>query len=344
MGKTRNYILQTEEKVLNNEDIGFDEAVRLMGAEGPDLMFLFASANRIREKFCGNHIHICGIVNAKSGACSENCVFCSQSARNRTRIETYKLMDPDDILEASRAAAANGAQGFGIVAAWRSITRGEALDSICTAIRKIRQEGGIIPHVSLGIIDDPAVAEMLAEAGAEEYNINLETARSFFPKICTTHGYDDRIKTVKYVKAAGMRVCCGGIFGLGESREQRVELAMELRELEPDTTPLNFYHHTEGNNVDVNAVKPIEPLEALKIAAVFRFVLPGTVLKIAGGRETTLGEFQSMMFLTGLNSCMVGDYLTTRGRDAHTDMELIRHSGMSIKSEIRNTGCGHELI
>ena len=326
----RDFILEMEEKVLGGIDVSFEEAVKLMGSKGSELMFLFACANRIREKFCGNEIHLCGIVNAKSGACSENCIFCSQSGHHQTNIEAYKLMEADSILEASRDAVKNGAGCFGIVAAWRGIKKGKALDNICTAVRKICVEGKIAPHLSLGLIEDQEVAERLAEAGATEYNLNLESGRSFYPDVCTSHSFEDRIKTVQYVKAAGMRVCCGGIFGLGESPDQRVELAVKLRELQVDTTPLNFYHHLEGNNVDVAKVGKISPLEALKIAAVFRFVLPKNIIKIAGGRENTLGEFQSMMFFAGVNSCLVGNYLTTAGRDAKMDLDLIKECGLSV--------------
>ncbi|MFC1586096.1 biotin synthase BioB [Fibrobacterota bacterium] len=319
-----------EKKVLDGAEISPAEALDLMKAEGPDLMSLFASAGRIREKFCGRRVHLCGIVNAKSGVCPEDCAFCSQSIHHNTDVPEYRLMDSGTILEASRKAVKDGAGAFGIVTAWRGIRKGGDLDNICEALRNISDEGRVEPHVSLGIIEDPEVARMLADAGALEYNINLETARSFFPSICMTHSHADRVSTVRYVKAAGMRVCCGGILGLGESPEQRVELAMELRELKVDTVPLNFYHHQEGNRVELAKVKKMQPLEALKIAAVFRHILPSAVLKIAGGRETTLGEFQCMMFLAGLNSTMVGNYLTTAGRDAMMDVALVEQSGLRI--------------
>ena len=330
MTHTRDFILEQEEKVLAGEAISEDAALRLMETPGTHLMYLFAAANRIREERCGPGIHLCGIVNAKSGACSENCNFCAQSAIHPTGIETYNLMDPNSILEASRKSAGNGAKAFGIVTAWRGIKKGRGLDQICEAIRRIKAEGQIVPDLSLGLIEDPEVAFALAEAGAIEYNHNLESGPSFFPNICDTHSFEDRVRTIQYVKAAGMRVCSGGIFGLGENNAQRVELGLELRKLEVQTTPLNFYHHTEGNRVDVKHIKPLGPMEALKIVAVFRFILPENVIKIAGGRESTLGEFQSLMFLTGANSTMVGHYLTTTGRSAEDDLRLIRDSGLCV--------------
>jgi biotin synthase len=326
----RDVILELENQVISGSEVSFDEAVRLLKADNDNFMFLFASANRIRRHYCGDDIHLCGIVNAKSGACSEDCVFCAQSARHETGVTAYSLMNSEAILRAAKKAEANGARSFGIVAAWRGIREGEALDSICRAIRRIKKETSLVPDVSLGLIDSPNVARRLGEAGAGEYNINLEAGPGFFPKLCSTHAFEERVKTIEYIKRAGMRVCCGGIMGLGETVEQRVELAMELRKLNVDTVPLNFYHHVEGNPVDVEATSPLGPLEALKTVAVFRFILPKTTLKIAGGRETTLGEFQSMMFLTGANATMVGHYLTTKGRNAEEDLALIRECGMKV--------------
>ncbi len=324
------FVSSMEKKVLSGASIEFDEAVELIQLTGADRLQLFASAHRIREAYCGNEVHLCGIVNAKSGACSENCNFCSQSAAHDTNIPTYSLLDSDSILEASDTAAKNGASAFGIVTAWRGIKKGRGLDQICEAIQKIKNAGKIVPDLSLGLIEDPDVAQALADAGAVEYNHNLEAGPSFFPNICTTHKFEDRVKTIQYVKAAGMKVCSGGIFGLGETPAQRVELGFELKKLDVKTTPLNFYHHTEGNNVDLAKLKKISPLEALQIVSVFRFILPGNVLKIAGGRESTLGEFQSMMFLTGANSTMVGHYLTTSGRQPADDLALIEESGLVL--------------
>jgi biotin synthase len=174
------------------------------------------------------------------------------------------------------------------------------------------------------------VAEMLATAGGAEYNLNLEAASSFYPQICTTHSFEERINTINYVKAAGMRVCSGGILGLGELPSQRVELALELKKLKVNTVPLNFYHHIDGNPVNISETGNISPLDALKIVSVFRFIMPEVILKIAGGRENTLEEFQSLMLLTGANSIMVGNYLTTTGRRPEVDMELINKCGMFV--------------
>ncbi len=330
MAGMRSFILEMEDKVLSGQDISPSEAVQLIEVDASDQMQLFASANNIREEKCGSEIHLCGIVNAKSGSCSEDCNFCSQSVLHDTDIDSYNLLDSDALLEASRQAAENGAGAFGIVTAWRGIRKGKALDQVCEALRKIKADGRIIPDLSLGLIEDPEVAFALAEAGAVEYNHNLETAPSFFSNVCTTHSFEHRVKTIKYAQDAGLKICSGGIFGLGESPAQRVELAFELKKLNIQTSPLNFYNHTEGNNVDLSQLKVLTPLEALKIVAVFRFVLPTNILKIAGGRETTLGEFQSMMFLTGANSSMVGHYLTTSGRKPEDDLLIIKESGLHV--------------
>ncbi len=324
------FILKMQDNVLAGDSITPEEALKLLDSKGSDALLLFSAANRIREKFTGNGIHICGIVNAKSGACSENCNFCSQSASHPTAIENYSLLDPDSLVDASRKAASNGAKAFGIVTAWKGIKKGKQLDIICEAIRKIKAEGRIVPDLSLGLIDDPEVAVTLAEAGAIEYNHNLESGPSFFPNICTTHSFQDRVTTIQNLKLAGLRICSGGIFGLGETNSQRIELAFELKKLDVQTTPLNFYHHTDGNAVTINNLEQIKPLEALTIVSVFRFVLPHNVIKIAGGRETTLKEFQSMMFLTGANSTMVGHYLTTSGRTPQDDLNVIKDSGLYV--------------
>ena len=331
------FILAMEEKVLSGEAISSEEAVQLLNTQGADTLLLFSAAHRIREKFTGNGVHLCGIVNAKSGACSENCNFCSQSATHETSVDTYSLLDTDSILEASRTASGNGAKAFGIVTAWRGIKKGKTLDNICASIRKIKADGQIVPDLSLGLIEDPEVAWALAKAGAVEYNHNLEAGPSFFPNICTTHSFEDRVRTIQYIQQAGMRVCSGGIIGLGETKEQRVELAMELKKLNVQTTPINFYHHTDGNNVNVKSIEPIQPLEALGIVSVFRFILPTNTIKIAGGRESTLGEFQSMMFMTGANSTMVGHYLTTSGRKAENDIKLIEDCGLYVSEHSCST-------
>jgi len=330
------FILRCEEKVLNGGGLELDEAEKLLSATGSDQLLLFSAANRIREKFCGSGIHLCGIVNAKSGACSENCNFCSQSVANDTGIDTYSLLDPDSIAKAAGEAAQNGAKAFGIVTAWRGIKKGKGLDQICTAIKKIKEQGLIVPDLSLGLIEDQEVANALALAGAIEYNHNLEASPSFFSKICTTHSFEDRVNTIKYVQAAGMQVCSGGIMGLGESDRQRAELAYELKKLHIRTVPINFYNHTEGNQVDYTNIGPLNPLKALQIVSVFRFILPEAIIKIAGGRETILGEFQSMMYLTGANSSMVGHYLTTGGRKPEDDINLIKTCGL----EHCEHGCG----
>lgn len=327
------FILDMEKKVLSGGEVTFDEALRLIETPRENYFQLYASANRIREAYCGDSVYLCGIVNAKSGACSENCSFCSQAAIHPTSIETYSLMDTEAMLKASHEAYHNGAKAFGIVTAWKGIKKGKVLDKICDTVRQIKAEGKVVPDLSLGIIDDPEVAIALAEAGAEEYNHNLETSRSFFKEICTTHDYDERVRTIQHVKNAGMRVCSGGIFGLGESPKQRVELAFEIKSLDVHNTPLNFYHHTDGNSVDITKVKEMEPLQALAIVSVFRFVLPGNILKIAGGREKILGDFQELMFMTGANSTMLGNYLTTKGRSSADDYALIARSGLKQAEE-----------
>jgi len=200
------------------------------------------------------------------------------------------------------------------------IEPGEELETVLTAIREIRASCSIDPSASLGILDEPT-ARGLAEAGCVTYHHNLETARSFFPNICTTHDYEEDVATVRLAKSAGMKVCCGGILGLGESLEQRIELAETLRELAVDSVPLNFLNPIEGT--PLAGFRQLQPMDCLRIIALFRYYLPATPISVCGGREPNLREVQSWMFMAGASGTMVGNYLTTSGRDRDTDLLML---------------------
>ena len=217
-----------------------EEALELARTAAQDLPDLFAAANRVKFHFVGNQIHLCSIINAKSGRCGENCAFCAQSAHHVTEAPVFPLVTEEAITTAARDAAHKGSGCFGIVTSGTSIGPGKELEMICSALRRIKGEGNIDPSCSLGIIDQETALRLKA-AGAVTYHHNLETARSFFPSICTTHEYEDDIQTVRYARQAGLKVCCGGIFGMGETMAQRVELALTLRELEVDSVPINFH-------------------------------------------------------------------------------------------------------
>lgn len=324
----RNYILEMAEKVLAGGTLAADEAVKLAGATGADRYLLFAEAARIRDSFVGSTVHLCSIINAKSGRCAENCAFCAQSAHHDTGVEVYPLVDEDEIVRCAALAEENGAGCYGIVTSGTRINKADELDSVCRAVSRIKAETGISPSCSLGIMDE-ATALRLKNAGMETYHHNLETSRSFFPQICTTHNYEDDVATIRAAKAVGLRVCCGGIFGLGESFGQRIEMALTLRELQVDSVPLNFLNPVAGTRLE--AADNLTPLECLTIIAVYRFLLPDKRLSVCGGREKNLRELQSWMFLAGANGTMTGNYLTTPGRPPELDRQMLKDLELPVE-------------
>ena len=324
----RNYILTIAEKVLAGGTVEADEALKLAEAAGSDRYLLFAEAARIRDHFLGTAVHLCSIINAKSGRCAENCAFCAQSAHHDTGVDVYPLVDEDEIVRCAALAEKNGAGCYGIVTSGTSINKAEELDSVCRAVGRIKAETGISPSCSLGILDEET-ALRLKNVGMETYHHNLETARSFFSQICTTHDYEDDVATIRAAKSVGLKVCCGGIFGLGETFAQRIEMALTLRELNVDSIPLNFLNPVVGTRLE-NADN-LTPLECLTIIAVYRFMLPGTRLSVCGGREKNLRELQSWMFLAGADGTMTGNYLTTPGRPPELDRQLLKDLEMPVE-------------
>jgi biotin synthase len=314
-------------RVLAGNCPSFEEAKAILGASGADLTFLLAGAHRIRERAFGNRIELCSIINAKSGRCAENCAFCAQSAHHRTSAPTYPLKTRDEIVQGAHQAQADGSHCYGIVTSGTRVREGEEFERILAAIREIRATTTIVPSASLGLLDEQT-AQALSKAGCVTYHHNLETARSFFPNICTTHDYEDDVQTVRVAKAAGMKVCCGGIFGLGESLEQRVELAFTLRELEVDSVPLNFLNPIAGTPLE--GKKDLTPLDCLRIIALFRYLLPERRISVCGGREPNLRDFQSWIFMAGASGTMVGNYLTTSGRDRETDLQMFRDAEVEV--------------
>ena len=323
----RTFILETAQKVLAGDILSTDQALRLIAVDASDLPLLFAEASRIREHFKGRSASLCSIINAKSGRCPENCAFCAQSSAHTTDAQVYPLVDEDEIVRCAKSAEQNGARCYGIITSGTGIQPGAELEKICSAVRRIKAETGIDPSCSLGILD-MATAQALKEAGMVTYHHNLETSRSFFPNICTTHDYEEDVETVRAVKRVGLKVCCGGIFGLGEGFSHRVELAETLRELDVDTVPINFLNPVQGTRLaDANF---LTPMECLKIIALYRFMLPEKALTVCGGRERNLRELQSWIFLAGASGMMTGNYLTTPGRAPEQDRQMLTDLGMTI--------------
>lgn len=316
------------ERVLNGGEVGRDEALWLAGdASFGELLF---HANRLRETFQGDSVHICSIINAKSGACSENCKFCAQSAHHKTGAAVYPLVGKERMLNESGVAAERGADRFGIVTSGESASANRAdFDRICAAARQIHQAGQVTPCVSIGKLSRED-CEQLKAAGLERIHHNLETSERFYPEICTSHPFSERVETVRNAKAAGMQVCCGGIFGLGETWSDRVDLALLLHELAVDAVPLNFLMPLPGTPLADRELLP--PREALRIVALFRFVLPQKEIKVCGGRDLVLRDLQSWIFRAGASGMMIGDYLTTRGRSVDDDLQMLADLGLTPRS------------
>jgi biotin synthase len=303
-----------------------DEALAVARLPLDDLPALIALAHRVRLAWCGPEVELESLINAKSGACAEDCAFCSQSAHFDTGVEVYPFLDLDEVLAAARATRDAGATQFCIVVAVRGPSE-RLLEKVIKAVTAVREETGLEVACSLGLLE-PAQAARLAEAGVRRYNHNLEAPRAVFPSICTTHSYDDRVATAHMAMDAGMELCSGGILGLGETLEQRVDFAFELAALEPCEVPVNLFDPRPGTPLADTAV--LTPREALQAIALFRLILPGAWIRLAGGREKVLGELQSMGLYAGANALIIGNYLTTLGRAPEEDVALLESLGMPV--------------
>ena len=333
------------QRLVAGGEITREEALGLFQLESSAEIFdLLSWANRIREHFKGNKIHLCSIVNAKAGACSENCSFCAQSSFYQTGSPRYGFVDPEPVQAAAEEAGQYGVTAVGLVAAWKGLNEGPMLDEVCERVRELRASGKTRPDVSLGIIKSQRVADRLKEAGVECYGHNLESSRRFFPKTCTTHTYDDRLETIAYLKKAGIKICSGGIIGLGETREDRCDLAFALKEIGANVVPINILNPIKGTPFENNP--PLTVLEILKTIACFRFILPRQEIMIAGGRTMNLRDAQSMIFLAGASALMVGNYLTTLNQPVEKDLQMLKDLGLDPTwdkhgfSDQETRGCG----
>jgi biotin synthase len=286
-----------------------------------------AEASRVREQRCGRQVSFCVIINAKSGMCSEDCAFCSQSARAASQVPHYPLLSIEKLVNAAFAAAAAGASRFSLVTSGRGILSRRDQDAILAAVAAIKEAVPIRVCASLGIADRVFLRE-LKDAGLYRFHHNLETAGSFFPSICTTHTFGERVATIEAAREAGLSVCAGGIFGLGETLAQRWEMAQFLKDLSVDAIPLNFLHPLPGTPL---AHRPmLAPLEALKIVMAFRLFFPDRSLIICGGRQVTLRSLAPLLFMAGADSLMTGDYLTTKGRMPDEDRQMLADLGLEL--------------
>lgn len=311
-------------KVLDGNRISDSETRYLIDLPDDRLGDLLRCAHRIRSARMGNAVGLCAIINAKSGTCSENCSFCAQSGHHGAQSPEYPLLPPEEIVAAGQRARDNGVTRFGVVASGK-LVGGDDLAGFTKAVRGLA-EIGIQPDLSPGILDRSQL-KALKEAGLTGYHHNLETSASFFPKMCTTHDYQEDVNAVRAGIDAGLYVCSGGIFGIGESWDDRVELALTLSDLGVHSVPINFLHPIPGTPLANQPMLP--PEEALRIVAVYRFLLPDRALRICGGRLGVFGDTRKReLLVSGASGLMVGDYLTTKGGDVDSDLEDITNAGL----------------
>jgi len=310
------------------EALNQEQVLEVLRLDDDRLEELLALAHDVRMKWCGPEVEVEGIISLKTGGCPEDCHFCSQSGLFQSPVRSAWL-DIPSLVEAAKQTAKTGATEFCIVAAVRGPDE-KLLAQVAAGIEAIRNEVDIQIACSLGMLTQEQV-DQLAAMGVHRYNHNLETAESYFPNVVTTHTWDERWETLRMVREAGMEVCCGGILGMGESVEQRAEFAANLAALEPDEVPLNFFNPRPGTPFGDLDVLPAS--EALKSVAAFRLALPRTILRFAGGREITLGDLGAKQgMLGGINAVIVGNYLTTLGRPAESDLDLLVDLEMPIKA------------
>ena len=310
---------------LKGESISYDQALQLETLSHQELDYLFLGTDRIRDHFKGQDVKICSIVNAKSGKCVEDCSFCAQSSSFQTDSPEYELMDVEEIVAAAKEAEAFGSNEFSIVASGTSLDDRKELDRVIEAIKRIKAETQLETCCSLGLMPMEHLKE-LKEAGLDRCHHNLETAKSHFDKIVSTHTYEDEVNAVQNAKAAGLQVCVGGIFGMGESFTQRAELAFSIRDLGTQSFPINFLKPIEGTGLD--HLEPMEHYEALRTISLMRMFLPDIDLFVCGGREEVLTDQQEQLFSAGANGILGGNYLTTKGRDPKRDIDMIENLGL----------------
>lgn len=310
------------EDIKNGYLINKEEAKELLKY---DLSTLAKYANEIRRYFLGNKFDLCCIVNGKSGKCSEDCKFCAQSAYHKTNIDVYPLLTKDEFIKDAKYNYDKEVKRYSIVTSGKRLSKNE-VDTVCKSYESIKNEVGIKTCASHGLLDEEDMIK-LKNVGVERYHNNLETSRNHFKNICSTHTYDEKIATIKAAQKAGIEVCSGGIIGLGESEEDRIDMAFDLRELNIKSIPLNMLNFVEGTTI--GDAKKVSEEEFLKTVAIFRFINPDSQIRLAGGRNL-LTENGKKAFESGANATITGDMLTTCGSGITEDVKMIRNLGFEI--------------
>jgi biotin synthase len=321
-------IADAVDRVLDGDRIDRTDAIALL-AQPVDA--LAAAADTVRATLGDGTVDACSIVNAKAGNCAEDCGFCAQSAHFDTGIETHGLLDPEEILAAAKRAEADGAQRFGIVVAEKGVSRDkrpEEWEEVLRAVRLVRDETDIEIDASLGLLTQEE-ADILAEEGLNHYNHNIETSPRYFDEIVSTHDFEDRLKTLRRAKNAGMDLCAGVILGMGETPADRVDAALELRKIGVSSLPVNILNPVEGTPLGDRETAAISKTDLIKTIAVYRLLHPTARVRLTGGREVNLAEDeQHWPFEAGADGLLTGDYLTTSGQDAATDIEVVENAGL----------------
>ncbi len=321
---------QIADRIIAGELDALDESTLVAWLEGHvNTWELLSAADRVRRHVFQDEIHLCSIVNAKRGGCPEDCGFCAQSKHFTTDVVPGKFLANDELVEASRVAAAQHASALGLVTATRGLEDDStALEKMIEGVRAVRDAGHTEAHASFGFVTEDALRR-LKEAGLTELNHNLETGKDYFEQVVTTHTYEERVETVRAAKRVGLRTCCGGIIGMGEQAKHRAQLALALRELDVDEVPLNFLVGIDGTRLAKS--EPLSPMEMLHVVACFRLTLPRQNIFIAAGRHH-LGQLLPMIFSAGASGMMVGDFLTTPNRSVQDDLDMVAQLGLTVRN------------
>jgi len=324
----RKEFLQLGEDITNNRSPEKNTYKEILRTPDNDILGMLNGADLIRNKYFGKEIHLCTICNGKSGRCSEDCRFCSQSAFFNTDAPVYPIMEKEELIKGGLHACETPINRYSIVTTGKGLPAKE-VKAVAEAMAEI--DGSKIGKcASLGVLDEKDLL-LLKTAGISRYHHNLETSKSYFSEVCTTHTYEERVNTILSAKKLGLEVCSGGIFGIGETDDHILELALTLRELDVDSVPINFLIPIKGTPFE--AMHNLTPLRCLKIISLFRYILPDKEIIICGGREQNLGEIHPMVFYAGASGIMTGDYLTRVGRTLSKDMDMIHRLGLKIRKK-----------
>ena len=326
--KNSKYYIDLAEEILEGNLPDNSVYLEILSAPDAALPGILTGAGMLREKYFGRKIHLCTICNGKSGKCSEDCKFCSQSSYSKTEAPVYPILEKEELLKGGLFSQDKPINRYSIVTTGRGLPRKD-VEAVADAMREL-DDTKIKKCVSLGILKDEEL-KLLKDAGITRYHHNLETSRSLFKEVCTTHSYDERIGTIRAAKNQGMEICVGGIFGVGETDEQILEIALDIKALDVDAVPINFLVPIKGT--PYGTIHTLTPSKCLKIIAFFRYFLPRKQIIICGGREKNLKELHPLIFYAGASGTMTGNYLTTDGRSLDDDLEMIKQLGLEVEEK-----------